>query len=112
MLRNRPRCTFDYFQLLETTGASGFPQCPWSGKTPVFAGHTRKEGRALASPALGLRRLLLDDYSTLRAKSSTTKEVWSETSSLPTRKIWTVCPMNELRLKLFCEKPVAWLRFE
>ncbi len=49
------------------------------------------------------RRNLRASQLTFRVKSSTTKEVWSETSSVPTRKICTVCPLKDVTLKLFCE---------
>ena len=49
---------------------------------------------------------------TLSAKSSTTNEVCSSKSSLPCRNIWMVCPLKEVRSKVFCWYPAAWSRLE
>src|SRR5262245_7023979 len=49
---------------------------------------------------------------TFRLTSSSTNDVCSEESSTPLKKIWIVCPLNEVKLNVFCLYPAAALRLE
>ncbi len=49
---------------------------------------------------------------TLSAKSSITKEVCRVESSVPTKLIWMVWPLKEVRSKVCCAKPVFLFRLE